>query len=205
MADWSYFHARLLPRVMGCPAPLLDAELRNSAFEFFERTRAWRQWLDPFVVLADVREYNLVPPTGTVVIRLEKATKDGNPLGVDGAFALSKDPTEHMGTGDGMSSADRRLMVLANTLPPGMRVQVQASLAPSVSATGIPDSLAEQYTDAIVAGALFRLRTIPSQVFTNVEAASMDIAKFSMEIGRVQALAWRTHSNDQPRSRVRWC
>jgi hypothetical protein len=205
MADWSYFHARLMPRVMGCPVPVANAELRNAAYEFFERTRAWRQWLDWFVVSADVREYDIDVPPGTAVIRLEQATKDGNPMGVEGAFAIGKDPLQYTVSGDSLSSLDRATIVLSGLVPAGAKIQLQASLGPSPDATGIPDHLAQQYADAILAGALFRIRTIPKQSFTDVESASVDIAKFTGEIGRVQALAWRSHTNTQPRSRVRWC
>lgn len=205
MAEWSYFHTRLMPRVMGCPVPLANKELRNSAFEFFERTRAWRQWLDWFIAAEGVRQYDIDLPDGAQVVRIEKATRDGKPLKIEGAFALDKDPYEHAGSTQGLSSVDRTSIMLSSEPVAGSVIQLQASLAPSETATGIPDHLAAHYTDAIVAGALFRLRTIPNTTFANVDSAAVDIAKFQSEIGRVSALVWRTHTNEQPRSRPTWC
>ncbi len=205
MADWSYFHTRVMPRVMGCPVPLANKELRDACFEFFERTRAWRQWLDWFEVADGVFQYDIDVPTGAQVVRLEQATCDGKPIRVEGAFSLPKDPATYGGSANSASSTDRVTLTLSSSVTPGARIQLMASLAPNETATGIPDHLAAQYTDAIVAGALFRLRTIPGTAFANVDGASVDIAKFQSEIGRVAALAWRSHTNEQPRSRPIWC
>lgn len=205
MALWSTFYPRLMPRVMGCPAPVADAELRAACREIFEKTRAWRQWLDPFTVVDGVRQYSLVIPAGAEIYRPEAATLDGNPLDVDGAFALSKDPALHTGSGDGLVSQDRESVLLLNATPAGAVVQIKAALVPSNDATGIPDHLASQFADAILAGARFRIRTIPGQVFTDVASAAVDLAKCESEIGRIQADAFRSHTNSTPRRRPTWC
>ncbi len=205
MAEWSAFHSRLLPRVIGCPVPVANAELRNSAEEFFSKTRAWREWLEPLQIYSDeVRDLDMDVPAGAYVIRVEAATKDGSPLPVDGAMTLSADPMRHP-SGDGVSSTDRRVLMLSRSFPQGTRIQVQASLAPTEDAIGLPDHLTQQYASAIVAGALHRIRSLPNQVFTDDARSALDLAFFEREISRVSALVFRSHTNTVPRSRVKWC
>lgn len=205
MANWSYFYPRLMPRVMGCPNPLADAELRNASREFFEKTRAWRQWLDWFTTFEGVRQYDIDVPVDTQVVRIEQATKDASPMSVDAAFILPKDPATHAVSGGGLSSADRTTIILGADTTTGSVIQLQCSLQPSEQATGIPDHLAAQYTDAIVSGALFRIRTLAGQPFTDVSSAALDLAKFEDAISSAQAAVFRSNTNTMPRRRPQWC
>lgn len=205
MAVWASLHPRLVPHVMGCPVPVLDAELRNASQEFFERTRAWREWLPVITMVTGDRTYPLAPPTGSFVVRLEKATKNGNPLEVQGAMTLDKDPLLHTTSDEGMSSADRASIVMSKDVTAGDIIQVQASLAPTQDSTGIPDALVLHYRDALVAGALSRIRMLPGQKFFDPKLAAVNLIKFTSEIDRVSALVWRSHTNNQPRRRPLWC
>jgi hypothetical protein len=206
MALWSAFHTRLMPRVIGCPVPLANAELRNAAAEFFDRTRAWRQWLDPMVTYEAAKEYDLDLPTGAQVVRIESATLDGAPYAIQGAFSLIADPRQSSnGLPAGLSSEDRCTLVLANALPAGQHLQIQASLLPSESSTGIPDHLHAQYADAILNGALYRIRSLAGYDFSDDARGAIAMAAFEREIGRVQGLVVRSNTNVMPRSRVQWC
>ncbi len=204
MADWSFFHARVAPRVIGCPAPVVDAELRNAAAEFLSRTRAWREWLEPMNVFDGFRDMEMDLPAGSSVVRIERATLNGAPFPVDGAFELDADPMR--GTvGDGISSADRATIVLSRQLPAGSSIQIQASLAPSNEATGVPDHVARNFEDGIAFGALSRIRSIPGQPFSDDARAAADLLLFEREIARVAALVYRSHTNTKPRRSVQWC
>lgn len=205
MAAWSYFHNRIMPRVIGCPLPVVDAELRNSAAEFLSRTRAWREWLDPVTVgSSQGKQFDLDIPQGSMVVRLEAVTVDGTPRGIEGAFNMTSDPlTSEPGTG--FSTADRLTVISSRSLTDGTVLQFQVSLNPAREATSIPDHIARQYEDAIINGALYRIRTLPGQAFTDDQRAVQDLAFFEREVGRVAALVYRSHSNTMPRMRVRDC
>lgn len=190
---------------MGCPVPMADTELRNAAKEFFERTRAWREWLDPITAEDGIRQYDLSPPTGSIVFRLEAGTKNGSEIAIDGAYSLSKDPLTYTNTSNSLVSSDRQTVILLSDPVEGDVIHLQASLVPSDDATGIPDHLAPHFAEAIVAGALYRIRTLEGQPFTNVNSAAVDLAKFEGHVSRVHAEVFRTHTNTTPRRRPTWC
>lgn len=204
MADWSFFHARVAPRVIGCPAPVVDAELRNAAAEFLSRTRAWREWLEPMNVYEGFRDMELDVPIGSMAVRIEKATMNGSPFPVDGAFELNLDPAREI-AGDGISSPGRAGLILSRPFPAGSVIQVQVSLAPAKAANGVPDHVARNFEDGIVFGALSRIRTIPGQPFSDDARAAADLLMFEREIARVAALVYRSHTNTKPRRSVQWC
>lgn len=204
MATWAQFHTRVVPRVAGCPVPAVNAELRNAAAEFLRFTRAWRQWLAPFEAVEDQRSYDIVAPANTVVVRIEKATVDGKYFPIAGAFDLEADPAEHESS-EGLSSSTRRTVNLGRALPAGAVIQLNVSLIPGNAATGVPDDIWEQYTDAIASGALSRLRSIKDKPFTDLKMAVNDRAFFDREMGRVQALVYSTHTATMPRRRPTWC
>lgn len=133
---WSAFVPLLAPYAAACPNPLLEAEARRAAIRFFRRTRAWVEWLDPVLSMEGKAEYDMDVPTGADVVRVERATLGGNPLAI-----LS------------FRDAPRILLALiwqakawsAPTVKPLCwampSLQVQVALAPSLSATGLPDDL----------------------------------------------------------------
>ena len=205
MADWSYFYPKVLPHVIGCPLPLVDLELRTAARHFFERTRAWRQWLDPITALDSVRQYILVLPAGTEAVRVEQATKDANPMPVEGYLQMHKDPARHATTSAGLSSPDRASIWLARDPTAGAQIQVQLSLRPSDAADGLPDHLAAQYDQAIADGALAALRDLDAQPWANPQAAMKRRLAFDQAIDTTSALVFRSHTNTLPRARLRLC
>lgn len=206
MAAWSYFHTRVMPRVIGCPVPVADTELRNAAAEFLARTRAWREWLEPVTVASDgAKEFDLDVPQGSMVVRLESVTINGTARAIDGSFDLASDPVLHQQMTDGFSSTDRQVALSSRSLPAGSVIQFRVSLAPAKDATSIPDHIAKQYEDGIVAGALHRIRTIPNQTFSDDNRGALDLAIFEREVNRVAPLVFRSHTNTMPRSRVKWC
>lgn len=205
MAEWSSFHTRIMPRAPGCPVPVIDAELRNAAAEFLQRTRAWREWLDPLTVFSDsMRSFDVDLPLGAMVVRIEAATRNGTPLPIDGAFDVPGDPMRQA-VGDGVSTQDRQTIVFSRLVPAGTVIQLQASLAPSETATGVPDHIAAQYRDPIVDGALYRIRSLTGYPFSDDAKAAGDLTKFEREVARVAALVFRSNSNTVPRARVKWC
>ena len=126
MATWSDLHPDVLMYVPGCPDPVLDQEIRNAAIEFFRRTRVWTEWLEPIYTSAGVREYDLDLPSGSEVVRIEQATRNGSPLELEGFRTVPSDLAQGavpgplaLTTRTGAWAAVRFRCSLAGTAPGG--------------------------------------------------------------------------------------
>lgn len=205
MATWSDLHPDVLMYVPGCPDPVLDQEIRNSAIEFFRRTRVWTEWLEPIYTSAGVREYDLDLPSGSEVVRIEQATRNGSPLELEGFRSLGADPAQ--GPVDGplaLTSADRVTVWLSQGVSSGDRVQLRVSLKPTRSATGIGDVLFSQHRQALAEGAKHRLMRVPGPLHKPREAEEARLL-FEREIATASVAGWRSHTNVTPRARPKWC
>ncbi len=204
MANWSAFFPDLLPHVIGCTDPLAAQEVRRAATEFFRRTRAWVEWLDPVTTANGVREYDLDLPNQSDVVRVERATLDGQPFTV-GSFRESESNTARLPqTGNGLTSLDRKTFILDREPAAGRLVEIRVSLMPSKNATGIADRLYDQYADDILFGAKHRLMTLATTPFFNPQLAAQAKAAFDAAIATRNVDAWRGHTGNTPRARPKW-
>jgi hypothetical protein len=205
MALWSYFHSRLMIHVKGCASPLANQALRDSAIDFFEQSFAWRAWLPEITVVDAQRDYAMVPATGSRVIRLDKATRNGRDFEIDGFNWAESDPSLYEQESAGVTSEDRVNITLLRNCTAGDKIQIKAALAPTRDATGIPDHLAAKYEDAILAGARYRLRMLPDLAFSNAQLGVLDLTEFNGRVDRATNDAWRSGTRKTPRARVSWC
>lgn len=204
MAVWSDFHPHALVFVPGCPDPLLEQELRGAAIEFFRRTRAWRRWLDEITATAGVRQYPIVLPAGSEIVRIEQATADDRPIEVQIHHAQRADPTTVQSSDYALASDDRRTLTILRDVAAGTRLRLQAALMPSLTAAGIPDDLFAQHVDAIVAGARYRLKRTPGPLADGA-GAKVALGEFESAIATGALDAWRGDTNNVPRARPKWC
>lgn len=204
MAVWSDFHPHALVFVPGCPDPLLEQELRGAAIEFFRRTRAWRQWLDEITTTSGVRQYPIVLPSGSEIVRIEQATADDRPIEVQIHHAQRADPATVQSSDYALASDDRRTLTILRDVAAGTRLRLQAALMPSLTAAGIPDDLFAQHVDAIVAGARYRLKRMPGPLADGA-GAKVALGEFESAIATGALDAWRGDTNNVPRARPKWC
>ena len=205
MATWSDLIPDVLPYVPGCPDPMLEQEIRSAAIEFFQRTRCWSQWLDPLGASDRALEYDLDLPAGAEIVRIERATRDGKPLDVVGFRTLTVDPASGEASGPiALTSADRVTVTLSQPPGAGSRIQVQVSLMPTRSASGVSDLLMSKHRDAIAEGAKYRLMRTPGTL-NQPKAAEEARQLFERAVATSSVDAWRGHTNATPRSTPKWC
>ncbi len=205
MADWSYFLPDLLPHVTGVAEPAAARALRLAAQEFFKRTRAWRPWLPEVTTIAGQRTYALPLPAGAIVERIERVTLNGRPIDILNFNTFEADPELHPNQWAGVTSRDRVNVLLAADYGAGAKLQVQASLKPGDTATGVADDMAIQFRDALVAGAKRRLLMNPKAPYFSPELAAIAAGEFETAIGSTSAQVFRNFSNATPRTRPMWC
>lgn len=200
MIKWAAFHALCLPHLVECSIPLLEQELITASNEFFKRTRAWREWLDDTVTVPNVLEYDLDPPIGASLVRIEAAKRSGRLIKVGGFFELA---AQSQAPADVVSTPVRMTLLLASS-PAADRYSIFASLAPSRAALGIPDAQFNEHYDAIANAAIARVCAIPGFAFSSPQLAGARAQMFEHDVGRVAALAHRSFSNAMPARSTVW-
>lgn len=201
---WSAFVPLLAPYAAACPNPLLEAEARRAAIRFFRRTRAWVEWLEPVLSVADKAEYDLEVPTGADVVRVERATLSGNPLPVLSFRDAPKDFASSDLASQGLLSANRKTFVLGNAVAAGQTLQVQVALAPGLTSTGLPDDLFELHGLDIANGALSVILAVPGAGFYQPDLAMLKGAHFEGAINAVSVDAWRGFTASTPRVKAKF-
>lgn len=203
---WSAFMPELMTYAVGCPYPLAESCARLAAIEFFRRTRAWVEWLEPVTTAAsDAAEYDMEPPIGADVLRLEQALIDTSPLLITSPRMVALDWERQALSALQLVSRDLNTFRLGGTASAGRLVRVQAALMPSRLSTGIPDELYEKYADDIVHGARARILVIPGTAFYNPDLGMLERAAFESAMDSRAVDSWRGLTQSTPRARVNFC
>lgn len=206
MAAWDFWFSRVKLHAPDAPDPLVTQALIDASREFFQRTRAWMEWLDPATSKAGASvEYDFDLPSQTELVRIERATRNGNPLVVQSYRQKQRDWSRDQGDAQTLVSRDMLSFVLTGNFPVGDEIQVQVSLMPSLRAAGIPDYLATRYLIPIAEGAKAIVLMTPDVPYTRPDMAAVSMAKFEEAIGCFSLSAYRGHTNQVPRASVKWC
>ena len=70
----------ILPVVPACPDSLIERNIRSAVIEFCEKTGIYQAELDPLTTVSGIYEYDLEPPSGTVVHKIMNTVFDGKNL-----------------------------------------------------------------------------------------------------------------------------
>ena len=70
----------ILSMVPACPEVIAERSIRSAVIELCEKSEAYQVQLDPLTVVSGIYEYDLEPPTGTIVHRIVWMTHEGKPL-----------------------------------------------------------------------------------------------------------------------------
>lgn len=205
MATWDLWFPDVMVHAPTAPDPLVRQALCRAAREFFRRTRIWTEWLDPVTTMAGTGlEYSFDPPPQTELLRIEQATVNGLPLKVKSFRDNANDWVRYPDGERQLVSRDLETFILAGTFAVDEIVQPQASLLPSLRATGIPDYLASSYLEAIAEGAKSLLLMTPGDLY-KPELAALARSLFSAAIAGETVDAYRSHTNEVPRAHPKWC
>ncbi len=205
MATWDLWFPDVLPHATTAPDPLVRLALCRAAREFFKKTRAWTEWLDPSTSETASRvEYDFDLPAQTELICFEQATLNGRPLPVSSFRERPSDWTLHPEGRQGVVTRDLRSYHLVGDYATTDVVQVQVSLRPTLRATGIPDHLAERYLEAIANGAKSMLHMTPRADFSDPAMGAIESAMFEAAIATCTVDAYMGHTNEVPRAQPKW-
>lgn len=202
------FLSRLLVWVPSCPRPLAVQSILDSAIDFCRETQVVQTTVGPMSTVAGVNEYEIELPAGTRVRRVMTAwygtallsliPQDdlATPLAFTQSVADVQAPQGVPSAAYVLNGEPQKLVVYP---VPDTAVQnaitLRVALEPKPTATQLPDELFFDWVEAIVAGALVRVSTVPDQSFTNPTLAADMHSRYRFFISRAR--------NETPIGRVR--
>lgn len=200
MVPVSTFFSRLMPSIVGCPEPLAQQALVDSAIALCDQALVVQIDLDPVPVLEGVRDYELeLPPQQQLsqVIRVWAGDSMLDPVpsfqasGVDGPSGRPR----YYFTRDVDGVLNIRLAPTPDQ--PLDRLRIRVATRPTRSATRLHRSLFDEWVDVVVDGALARLYDTPGQVYSN-EAKALVLyqnVRAKINTARLEALRGRVVSS----------
>lgn len=203
MKVWSEFYADVLPSVMGCPAPVMDHNLRRAAQNFFQRTHVWTQWLDSLKT-SGTAEYNLPLEPLSELVKLQRATLNGREIAMLTPESLPADwQTSPNSVRSGLFTRDRKTLTLFPQTSTGQLLRIEATLMPANTAIGIRDDLFDLYVDVITNGAKARIKRLSGTEFFNPGQALECDQMVNDAVGRLNIQRFRAFSSAAPRQKIK--
>ena len=192
MASFSSLVKEILPYVPMCPDSLVEQHLRAATIEFCERSKAYILDMDPFNTISGVYEYDFDIPVGTEVHQVLLMTHDGNDMDPISPRSLE------LNYPDWRDKTGQPHVYLQKTptpfwivpVPSGSKqVIVSVALKPTRTSNNIDTTISNQYRDAIIYGALYRLLRIPNKEWTDIGASQEYSFQFSIEAKQAELRA----------------
>jgi len=186
----------ILPVVPACPDSLIERNIRSAVIEFCEKTGIYQAELDPLTTVSGIYEYDLEPPSGTVVHKIMNTVFDGKNLeAVSPELLDQRKPdwrkSENTGSPEYYVKQGQRLVWLVPT-PSATMVSstlIRAQLKPTPTSTSCDSDLIAEYRDSIINGTLFRLLRTPGQAWTDLTGAQIYGALFAEGITNAERKA----------------
>jgi hypothetical protein len=179
----------VIPMVPGCPDTLIENNIRSAAIEFCEKTGVYQAELDPLTTVANIYEYDLEPPSGTVVHKVMWVVHEGVDLEPISTNLLEQRlpkwrNRDNAGTPQYFVKNSQSLFWLVPvpqaTSPSSTVLRVQ--LKPTHTSTACDDDVMTDYREAIINGALTRLLRMPSREWTDYNGASVFNSLFAQGV-----------------------
>lgn len=179
----------LSPHVNGCPRPLSRRALIDAAREFCTLTDAIEVTSDPIATIPGVAEYEVDAGPGMEMVRVVRAWLGATPLTTVASSqvmlprnAVLGTPT-HLRVAAGYEDSNDEQDAVAVLLPtpdsatPALVVRM--SVRPTRTARSLPTQLVREWADAVVMGAVARVRSIPGRPFTDLVSAAAARSDFT--------------------------
>jgi hypothetical protein len=187
MKALSKFLPYVLPHVQGCTQTFAEMTLRQSADEFCRESRALRETPEEIGIVPGQTEVDLAPDgSGVVILDVADVEISGQPL-----EAFERNSAGIFGKKFYTLRKSNRETWLILKEPPARagRLTLSLILVPEDTAPGLPDSLFDDWREAIVSGTLVRLITTPNQPFTNPELVQYHQGRFRRGVAAAIAKA----------------
>jgi hypothetical protein len=187
--DWAAFYPYIEPLVKGCPLPVMDQAIRETATEFCNRSLVWYD-TRPLAITASTAVYNLPKPADAEITQVMRVAPAGRaPLIAVREQELDDIMDWESATGDYAThylfTKPGRIQLYP--IPENaMTLQCRSAFRPSEDATGCEDFIFESWRDCIVQGALAKVKAIPKEFWSDAEEAARAAARFSAYVNKAR-------------------
>ena len=192
MAAYSSLVKEVLPYVPLCPDSLVEQNIRAASIEFCERSKAYILDMDPFNTITGVYEYDFDVPTGTEVHQVLYMTHDGKDMDPISPRSLElnyPDWRDRTGNPHVYLQKSPSLFWIVPVASGSKQIIASVALKPSRTSNNIDTTISNQYRDAIIYGALYRLLRMPSRAWSDVPAAQEYLYQFNLEVRQAELRA----------------
>jgi len=174
--------SELIPFVPEAPDLIIIRNIRAALIELCEKASIYQKELDPISSVKGEFEYELDVPAGTTLHEILWVTHDGHDLEPISPTLLEQRKPKWRTTEVGESgtpefylkfNASTIYVVPAPSNTTADSIRVRAILKPTHTATSCDAEVMNDYRDAIVNGAAFRLLRTPGHSFTDFNAAQV--------------------------------
>lgn len=179
MIQVSKFMQRLMPLVIGCPEPIAQQALVDSAIAFCERSLVLTQTLDATNTTAGVDTYDFVLPQGHAVATVLAAWYETTPL-----HPLPTAAAPHMVTTQAVPrffygwDTDEGFALKLRPVPDAVgALVIRVALKPLRDATQLHQALFNDWIEPVIDGAAARIKAIPDQHYTDLALAGVLMTK----------------------------
>lgn len=198
------FLPEVMPEAPGVPYPVAINAVRNACFDFCKRSLFWNETAEPEPFVAGEPEYVLTPPTGAQVVSVlsvvidEKTTVYPAPLEV----VVAARPAWQTATGlieafIQPASDTIRFVAVPDT---SGAFSATVAYAPSRDSSTVDKRVYDQYLECIKHGALWKLKMMSGQTWSDPASAQYYEKLFNDGIG--EAVIERNRSNSRAALRV---
>jgi hypothetical protein len=185
----------LVPKVRreapNCPKFIILDELRNTLIDFCINTDIYMQDVTPFVVVANVNEYDSsdldIPPGAELnhIIDIFRSRSDASITQISQKKLVPIEAKAQIGSQsifsvygkgrvDYYTQKDQETILVAPTPEATETLYALYSLKPKQTSTTIPSIIANEYQEVIVHGALYRLQMMKDSPWSDVQAADLN-------------------------------
>ena len=185
------FYRFTTPDLPGVSDPMVDQALVSAAVEFCTRSGVSDAWVDAFQTVDGESSYGLDLPQGMLIQAIVSAqigNRNLDPVSFDTLVAAHPDWKTKRGAPAACYLDDATQEIVLVPTPDRIEgVEVRCRYVPTFAAKALPDILFNRYAPGISAGAKAILQRMPSQPWSNPQAAQANMFVFDMAINTAAA------------------
>lgn len=214
MSAYTDFLDLVMPHVPGASTAIATHEVKMTVIDFCKRSMAYQRDHDPVTVIRNMIDYDLDPPTGTLVIKVMKAWYKDNELNPVSPEYITN-PTFYnssfaganvvLSTPNVYTQKDERTVSIFpfpdTTVSMGLTMRV--ALKPTMASTTVDNFILEDHGETIMHGTLQRLFASPGKPYSNPNLATAHGAMFMEGVNTARQNATRGHVRSNMQVKLR--
>jgi hypothetical protein len=209
MKLWRDFYDLIMPDLPGCPSAAADSALRQSAIAFCEQSLAWQGTHPDVSVVAGMAEYAFTPPADSVVHLIIHAAFNGREIalyprgpGMGGMLMGNLSRHRRNDTPAYLLAGAASFTLVPEPAASGT-LSMSVAFKPSPSSMGIVDGQFNEYSEAVVHGALARLMLSPKKPYSSIRLAQYHQQQFAVKTAAAGQRMARGYTRAGLQTRIR--